>query len=64
MTIKQWEKIGTLADQEYVDFSSEGKHNIKGWSKKVKKMNIISENDVCETFGGWEGLFWEALEYA
>ena len=64
MTAKQWQEIGEMADREHVDFSSNENHDIKGWTKKVKKLRYISEKDVQKVFGGWEALFWEACEYA
>ena len=64
MTIEQWQEIGEMADREYVDFGRKGNHGYAGWAKKVKKLGYISEEDVQEVFGGWEGLFWEAVEWA
>lgn len=63
MTPKQWEQIGGLADQEYVDFDVPAHHDIEGWAKEVRKLGYITEEEV-EEFGGWEALFFEACEWA
>jgi len=63
MTLEQWEEIGGIADQEYVDFGSGGKHNIKGWSKIVKELGYMTDEDA-KKFGSWEDVFWAACEWA
>lgn len=62
MTEKQWQEIGGVADQEYVDFIR-GYPDINGWIEYVKELEYITEEEV-EEIGGWEQVFWMACEWA
>ena len=63
MTDKQWEEIGGVADQQFVDWGMPASHDFDGWAEYVMGLGIITEEEV-EKLGGWEKFFWEACEWA
>jgi len=58
MTEKQWIEVGGIADYEFVDFGGNN-HNIKGWTKRVKELGYLTDEEEAE-LGGWEDVFWNA----